>query len=221
MIYITGDTHGDLRFLKRKGINKIKKNDLLIILGDFGFLWNGSESEQKALEVLSQKKYKILFIDGTHENFNMLNNYPKEEIFGGQGYRICNNLFRLERGEIYNIEDKTILCLGGGCIQDEEFYIGAESGLDQAVPSPESLQKAKDNLSAAGNKVDYILSHQAPGRVMGFVDKSAIEKNHINIAYDDILLNNQFDKWYFGSYHVDRVATPALISVYENVIKLL
>ena len=75
MVYITGDTHGDLSLFKNPKLKKLNDDDILIVCGDFGFLWDGSEKEQKAIEALSKKKYTICFVDGAHENFDMLNAY--------------------------------------------------------------------------------------------------------------------------------------------------
>ena len=72
MIYITGNTHGDLSRFFKTGIKKMKENDILIICGDFGFIWDGSENEKKNLEQIGKFKFKTLFVDGTHENFDIL-----------------------------------------------------------------------------------------------------------------------------------------------------
>ena len=50
MIYVTGDLHGDLSRLETFRMKRLRKNDKLIICGDFGFLWNNGEAEKKALE---------------------------------------------------------------------------------------------------------------------------------------------------------------------------
>ena len=42
MIYVTGDTHGDIERFKSSGIHKVKKGDSIIVCGDFGFVWDGS-----------------------------------------------------------------------------------------------------------------------------------------------------------------------------------
>ena len=47
MILITGDTHGDLTRFGKRAVKKLKKNDALIICGDFGFIWDGSAAEKK------------------------------------------------------------------------------------------------------------------------------------------------------------------------------
>lgn len=82
MTYITGDTHGKLEDLKErlKGL-ELKEDDILIICGDFGFDWNEDLIEKwKAFE----HPYTVLFCDGNHENFDILNDLPSTEMFGSK-----------------------------------------------------------------------------------------------------------------------------------------
>ena len=75
MIYITGDTHGDISCFKNPKLNKLGEKDILIVCGDFGFIWNPHDkNERKNLEYLKKRKYTICFVDGAHENFDVLNN---------------------------------------------------------------------------------------------------------------------------------------------------
>lgn len=39
MLYLTGDTHGDYRRFERKEIRHLKQGDVLVVCGDFGFVW--------------------------------------------------------------------------------------------------------------------------------------------------------------------------------------
>ena len=77
MIYITGDTHGneDIRKLRDESFpagKTLKKDDYLIITGDFGGVWFGDIRDNKLLEFYENQKYTILFVDGNHENFDAL-----------------------------------------------------------------------------------------------------------------------------------------------------
>ena len=96
---ITGDVHGDLGF---KSIFKARKLglDTLIICGDFGYIWDGRKREQKRLDYLNKIGVKVLFCDGNHENFNVLNAYPISEMYGGRVHKIRDNIIHLMRGEI-------------------------------------------------------------------------------------------------------------------------
>lgn len=78
MIYIIGDTHGctDVSKLNNKNFkdsSKLTKDDYVIILGDFGFVWNNSNEDKYWLKWLDEKPWTTLFIDGNHENNDILN----------------------------------------------------------------------------------------------------------------------------------------------------
>ncbi len=81
MIYITGDTHipADIQKLSAKRFSEQKemtKSDYVIICGDFGGVWDGSNEEKYWIKWLKSKNFTTLFIDGNHENFDMLFNLP-------------------------------------------------------------------------------------------------------------------------------------------------
>ena len=83
MIYVTGDTHGDIKRFRKRELKKLSAKDYLIICGDFGFLWDESPEEKEKLEFLKSQKYTILFVDGTHENFDILESFPTVDFKGG------------------------------------------------------------------------------------------------------------------------------------------
>ncbi len=87
MVFITGDTHGDPNRLSKNNLKSLNEGDTLIVCGDFGFIWDRSKAEQKVLKELSKRKYNICFIDGTHENFDLLNAYPSTNWNGGKCIR--------------------------------------------------------------------------------------------------------------------------------------
>ena len=84
MIYVTGDTHGDIdsgkltnkRFPRQKSLTK---DDYLIICGDFGYIWWGNRKDLYWVQWLSRKPWTTLFVDGNHENFDIINEYPVSE----------------------------------------------------------------------------------------------------------------------------------------------
>ena len=50
MVYVTADLHGDADRFNSKEIRQLKKGDTLIVLGDFGFLWQDTPKEKKFLK---------------------------------------------------------------------------------------------------------------------------------------------------------------------------
>lgn len=54
-------------------------------------------------DFLEKQKYTVLFIDGNHEDFQKLYNYPVEIWNGGRVHKIRKNVIHLMRGEIYRL----------------------------------------------------------------------------------------------------------------------
>lgn len=93
MIWVTGDIHGDPSRLSSRSFDEqefFEKQDenFVIILGDFGLVWNyekESKTEKWWLDWLAAKPFYTLFISGNHENFDRLDKYPVSEWNGGKG----------------------------------------------------------------------------------------------------------------------------------------
>ncbi|GHU45995.1 hypothetical protein FACS1894120_1950 [Clostridia bacterium] len=194
MIYITGDTHGQYgRFrtptaARLRGKTHRRTEDTLIICGDFGFLWDGSAKEQKLLQKIGKRRHNTLFVDGVHENFTMLSEYPTESWNGGDTRHICGNLRYLCRGQVFDIEGFSIFTMGGGVREDLGFSKTdsqdeldgldgfdktagfAKSGTNDApeTPTADDIAKGLAALQKTGGKVDYVISYEPPGSVGDF-----------------------------------------------------
>ncbi|MBQ4100441.1 MAG: metallophosphoesterase, partial [Oscillospiraceae bacterium] len=120
MIYVTGDFHGDIDRFSARDIKRLKRKDYLIILGDFGFIWNGSKEEQKLLKWIGKRRFTTLFIEGTHDNYSLFENYPEVDFAGGRARHISGRLYKLTRGHIFNLDDKKIFAFGGGETIDKD-----------------------------------------------------------------------------------------------------
>ena len=216
MIYVTGDTHGDLEDLMSRRLKGIKKGDKLIITGDFGFIWDNSDKEIKNLQKLSKKKYDILFVEGAHENFERIREYTEVDLYRSKGYKIDHNIYCLKRGEIYQIDGKTVFALGGGLppYADEN-----DSENPLSMPSEEELKTAVENIQRFDCRVDLIITHEAPACVKRVIDKNA-RINDLNIFLDTVMHNTRSKKWFFGSLHQDRALSENLICVWQKVHKV-
>lgn len=221
MVYVTGDTHGDIQKGNIKVIRKLKNTDTVIICGDFGFIWDNSKAEQKNLKALSKFKCTILFVDGCHENFNYLYNYEEVEIYGATALQISKNIYMLKRGLIYNIEDMNILSIGGGQSEDIGIRLDNDMWDEREILLPDDIIKAKENLSKFNNTIDYIISHEAPLKIKEFLDMdNNFSSSSTNFLLQDICNSTTFKKWYFGHYHIDKVFVNKYIAIYENVVKI-
>ena len=90
MIYITGDTHGDISRFNDKRLKRLGEDDIVIVCGDFGFIWQGGDKERKVLKTLAKKKFTIAFVDGSHENFGRLRSFAEGTWNGGTVHMIAH-----------------------------------------------------------------------------------------------------------------------------------
>lgn len=214
MVYITGDTHGDLTRFDAPELKRLRREDTLIVCGDFGFVWDDSPAEKKKRRALSRKKYTIAFLDGAHENFALLAAFPEETWNGGPVRRIADNLLYLTRGSVYDIEGERYFVMGGG--ERETFDTVAEE--TDAVPNESELKAGLARLAEAGNRVDYILTHEPSGKAGAYVIPKRRRSSGLDVYFDGIENTVAYRCWYFGSVHTDRRITGRHIAVYAQVL---
>lgn len=221
MIYITGDTHGDISCFKNPKLKKLGEKDILIICGDFGFLWDSkSEKEKKNLEILKKKKYTICFIDGCHENYDMLGSYTPYRWKGGNTHKIADNIFHLMRGEIFTFENKSFFVLGGGESEDRDMREEGISWWKEEMPGEEEIKNAEENLIAAEKQVNYILTYEAPAIAKDFLKLHT--NQYVNISplntYLQVLTKDiDYYHWYFGSLHTDLEISKKMTAVFSKI----
>ena len=228
MVYITGDTHAVFNRFNTKNFPEQKemtKDDFVIVCGDFGGIWYDNEYERHWLKWLSEKPFTILYVDGNHENFDLLNAYPVEEWKGGKVHKILPNVIHLMRGQVFEIDGKTIFTFGGGTSVDKMYRTEGVSWWKQEIPSYEDFVEARINLARYNNKVDYIITHSCDERALFFppIVTRSNKRGSVNAEnrlFDEFETNVKYKHWYFGHYHVDGDINERKTVVYENVLPI-
>ena len=204
--FLKGDIHGNLfeiiDFIDRFNLGK---NDNIIILGDCGIAWRKDKKDlDQNIKLWNEcgKGVKLYFIDGNHENFNILNSLPIENNMG----KIADNIYHLRRGQVYEFENKKILVCGGADSIDKYRRIENFTWWKEETISQETI----DDIPAG--HYDYVLTHCCP---RSKYEKNRIylstlqflDENKINHSSEDMLeqLKNKitFDHWFFGHYHIN------------------
>lgn len=224
MIYITGDTHGDIERFNDKALKKLTANDMIIVCGDFGFIWQGGDKERKMLKTLAKKKYTIAFVDGSHENFGRLRSFAVEQWNGGTIHRIANNVIHLMRGQYYTIEGKTVFTMGGGESEESELQ-GEDVWTGGSLPDKSELVMGAANIDIHGGKVDVIISHEPSSKIKSILSDQDLlgtmsKINALNAFLEQLSQNVEYKKWFFGSFHIDKRITSKITAVYTDFIPL-
>ena len=227
MVYVTGDTHGEHDFGKLRRFAKkhpeLTKEDYVIIAGDFGGVWykNAVEEDLRPFEALP---FSVLFVDGNHENFSLLNAYPVETWQGGKIHRVAPHVIHLMRGQVFEIEGKRIFTFGGGTSIDKYMRREGVSWWREEMPSYAEFEEALANLKRYGYKVDYIITHSCDEKalytpLLGTVAKSMTVYPD-NTMLTEFECNVQYEHWYFGHYHVDGFVSERKTALYHDILKL-
>ena len=129
-LFVTGDIHQSVDIHKLSSSNfKIKndltKNDILVITGDIGLVWNYGQTpfgeEKYWRNWLNNKPWTTFCTLGNHEAYNLIETFPIVEFCSGRARKITDSIYYEIRGEIYNLNGKICLSLGGAESMDKEF----------------------------------------------------------------------------------------------------
>ncbi len=231
-IFVTGDLHGHIDINKlsskhwREG-KDLSKDDYLIILGDFGLIWyeDFNVEEKYWVKWLNDKPWTTLFIDGNHENFNLLEKLPEKEMFGGSVGAFQSSIFHLKRSQVYIINNKKFLTIGGADSIDKNNRIKDLSWWPQEIITEKNILDALVNIQKYNCEVDYILTHCAPvewarNLTKLFVYQPGFSEEMLSIFKK--VSNIKFTQWLFAHYHNDIEDSYQKIwkSLYQEIIEL-
>lgn len=250
MIFITGDCHKNFERFNKSNFpeqEEMCKDDYVIICGDFGGVWNKdkeSKEETMLMDWLDCKPFTTLFVDGNHENFDRLYQYPLEEWNGGKVHKIRPSVIHLMRGQVFTIAGKKIFTFGGAKSHDisggilelddpefakkrkeldrgwEPYRINHLSWWEQELPTQEEMEEGRRNLEANGNEVDYIVSHCCASSTQVLLGGGMFQVDYLNKYLEEVRQRVKFKKWFFGHYHDNRNVNAEEILLYEQIIQI-
>lgn len=220
MIFITGDTHRDIDIAKLKSRRfpqgrELTKQDFVIICGDFGMVWDGSNTDKYWQKWLSRKPWTTLFVDGNHENFDMLNNLETVPMFGSHVGKVTDSIYHLRRGHVYKINNNTFFTMGGASSHDKTYREEGISWWPQEMISDTEINTALDTLEKYDYTVDYMITHCAPNRCLN----PNIEPDKCTNFFEHIAQHTQFKKWFYGHYHKDK-QNEQFYAMYDKIVRI-
>lgn len=249
MIYLTGDLHGNYKRLSKKQRMKwdfsIGPDDYLIVLGDFGLVWSDDKEFRYNCEILSSLPFTILWIQGNHENYDMIETFPTEAWHGGMVRHIVRDkIILLERGQVFEIEGYKFLAFGGASSHDmgenildpkaENFKqqkaalrkenityrILGESWWKQELPNEEEIKICNYNCEKHSWRVDYVLTHCCKSRIQHELKEGKYQPDLLTDYFEELDTKIAYKQWYCGHYHVDCSHDEKHTILYQKIVPI-
>ncbi len=246
-IYFMGDTHSviDSEKLFSFAINRpFTRDDFIIQVGDFGFIWEKEESEMETmfLDKIENIGFSMLIITGNHDNIPAIrNNYPLVNYCGDKAYRIRPHIHVAPYGAYYTIHDKTIFCVGGAhChdIEDGVYYPGdpmisqlyrenrnmyrvvGESWWPEEAPNDEERAKILKVAETHNWKADFIVSHQPPISTCAAAGLIWGKPDEYAVWLDENIKEKmKFKKFVSGHMHEDVCPIPNNYIIFKFILE--
>lgn len=248
-IFVTGDIHGDgERLIEFAHSRCLDEQDVIIIAGDFGCVWNGSDEENKCLDYLSEslEGCNLAFVSGNHENFDLLEKFPVKTWAGGRAQFIRKNIIHLMRGEMFFIDGKKIFAFGGARSTDikdgllnadnieklrEEICALERQGRQlyrivkynwwkQEMPSEEEKRRGIACLEKWKWETDFVVTHCCPSSIQTCFSLGIYEEDELTQYFQKIYEQLKFRCWYFGHYHEDMKVGTQFYMLYKKILQI-
>ncbi len=254
MIYLTGDTHADFSRFSSKNFPEqfeMTRDDIVIILGDFGGVWNDSPQERYWLDWLSNKPFTLCFVDGNHENYDRYyhsNEFEVIDFHGGKAHKIRDNIYHLMRGYIFDFEGKKFFCMGGASSHDISDGILNVSDFESYKKFVKKYnQMMKQGKMFRVNHLSWWKEELPSEDEMDFGEKTLKDTGYkvdyvishclpqeiacvagyfggdsLTMYFNKLLQDGlKFDSWWCGHYHKNERVLDKFNILYKDIIRLI
>ena len=247
MLYFRGDIHGEainsFSFKYHPYMRELTKDDYIFILGDCGIPWNYATEKKDLhqLKWLNNQKYKTVFIAGNHDNYDLIEQMPQIDFYGGKARQlvyknnIYNNIIYIDYPTIINIQGQKILIIPGADSHDikdgiidgndkhwkqiykekmkNPFCFMRVSHITWWEQEKIKIEEAKELLK---NEIDFdlILSHDCPAEQIRYIAGATMLPTDGEIFLQEVLDTINYKIWLHGHMH------DYYNNVYKNIVCL-
>ena len=217
-LFVTGDTHQGIDIAKLNSRHfkpdNMTKEDLVVIMGDAGFVWDGSATDKYWQDFLDKKPWTTFCVLGNHEAYPLIEKLPIVDFHGTPARKVNDSIYYAISGEVYNLCGKKCLVVNGADSHDKAFRTEGKSWWEQEYITQDDINKALISLAQHGDEVDFIFSHTGGtevNRMLGF------KPTHSDFMLDLVLNTADYDQHFCGHYHVDKLCDKSRI-LYDDIL---
>lgn len=161
-ILALGDTHGDLghvEFACRRA--RDEEIDLIVQVGDFGFLWRRSEDLPRLDALLARYDKRLWWLDGNHENFDLMGARGCDPSESDVAVDLTDRIRYLPRGHRFTLGGLKCMSFGGAVSVDKS---GPHRRRGVSWWFQEEITP-RQSEAVSSESVDVLFSHDAPDGV--------------------------------------------------------
>ena len=81
--------------------------------------------------------------------------------------------------------------------------------------------KGAENLEKNDCKIDVIITHEPSSTIKGFLklgESEAVRVTTLNAYFDELSKCSEFQRWFFGSLHLDKYISNTYIGVHKAIV---
>lgn len=229
-VYVTGDVHGRAEYGASRFAFKswppgrtLTRDDVVIVAGDFGFVWDGSNAERYWLDWFESKPWTTCFVDGNHENHHALAELPVREWSGGLVHEVRPHVLHLMRGGVFDIAGTTVLAMGGAASNDRQYRKEGRSWWPEEMPSEEEMDHCRASLNRVGWRADYVVTHEAPAALARELCRERGREyrgDQLQTFLGELDGRLDYRAWFFGHYHGDKWCNAKHRLIYRDIVPI-
>ena len=105
-------------------------------------------------------------------------------------------------------------------LQGALYRVNHRSWWKEELPSQEEYRHAQETLNAHHHQVDYILTHCAPTSIQTALSRGMYQPDPLTDFLEQVKESCQFQYWFFGHYHENKVIAKKYVLLYEQILEL-
>lgn len=193
------------------------------------------------MDWLENKPFTTLFVDGNHENFDLLNAYPEQQWHVGRVHVVRPHVLHLMRGQVFDIGGLTWFTMGGAASHDIDdgilnpaepdfehkywkmrrmvayFRVLGHAWWTEEMPSEAEYAETEANLEQVGWSADCVLTHCASTGVAKAAGPG-YQPDRLTDFLESVKERRQFSRWFCGHYRTNRVIGEQFNTLHAMVI---
>ena len=222
-LFLCGDCHNDVDIhkltTKKFPIQKeLTKDDVMVVLGDWGAIWFGNSKDNYMINWWDNKPWTTFVVLGNHCNYNAIEKLPEVYKFGNSCYKAGNSIYIAKSGNIYTICGEKCLAINGADSYDRDRRTENINWWRQERITQDDYNNASISLAQNNDEIDFLFTHTGGSEVCRFLGFNPTPSDYwIDMIKETISPDCRY-KHYCGHYHVDKIVYRNIRILYDDIV---